>query len=198
MLGLSEREQELIHTAALLHDIGKFIFPDSILFADRKLTDDEWETGQAASRAGCEARPPDRGLRPCCRHHHQPPRAGRRQAATRTASTARRFRSASRIISVADTYDVMTSRDSYRRPVSTRGSDRPSCGASPAPSSTRWSSSDLSSDDLEERSCCVPSRRRGGLRARTGVRAPGRGLRATPRWLRPRHAFDSGRGALGR
>ncbi len=44
MLGLSEREQDLIHTAALLHDIGKFIFPDSILLADRKLTDDEWET----------------------------------------------------------------------------------------------------------------------------------------------------------
>ena len=44
MLGLDEREQDLIHTAALLHDIGKFIFPDSILFAERKLTDDEWET----------------------------------------------------------------------------------------------------------------------------------------------------------
>ena len=44
MLGLDEREQDLIHTAGLLHDIGKFIFPDSILFADRKLTDDEWET----------------------------------------------------------------------------------------------------------------------------------------------------------
>ena len=44
MLGVDEREQDLIHTAALLHDIGKFIFPDSILFADRKLTDEEWET----------------------------------------------------------------------------------------------------------------------------------------------------------
>ena len=43
LLGLSEREQELIHTAGLFHDIGKFIFPDSILVADRKLTDDEWE-----------------------------------------------------------------------------------------------------------------------------------------------------------
>ena len=41
---MDEREQDLIHTAALLHDIGKFIFPDSILFADRKLTDEEWET----------------------------------------------------------------------------------------------------------------------------------------------------------
>ena len=44
MLGLDEREQDLIHTAALLHDIGKFIFPDSILFAERKLTDEEWAT----------------------------------------------------------------------------------------------------------------------------------------------------------
>ena len=35
-LGLSEREQELIHTAGLFHDIGKFIFPDSILLADTR------------------------------------------------------------------------------------------------------------------------------------------------------------------
>ena len=42
-LGFTEREQELVHTAGLLHDIGKFIFPDSILLADRKLDDDDWE-----------------------------------------------------------------------------------------------------------------------------------------------------------
>src|SRR6185436_14958786 len=29
--GLSEEEQELAHTAGLLHDIGKFILPDRIL-----------------------------------------------------------------------------------------------------------------------------------------------------------------------
>ena len=40
-LGLSERDQEVVHTAALLHDIGKFIFPDSILFADTKLSDED-------------------------------------------------------------------------------------------------------------------------------------------------------------
>ena len=33
--GYSEREQELVHTAALLHDVGKFAFPDHILKGGR-------------------------------------------------------------------------------------------------------------------------------------------------------------------
>jgi putative nucleotidyltransferase with HDIG domain len=41
--GLSPEDQEVVHTAGLLHDIGKFILPDSILKAGgRKLTDSEW------------------------------------------------------------------------------------------------------------------------------------------------------------
>ena len=32
-----------MHTAALLHDIGKFAFPDTILLADSRLSDDQWE-----------------------------------------------------------------------------------------------------------------------------------------------------------
>jgi putative nucleotidyltransferase with HDIG domain len=41
--GLTTEEQEVVHTAGLLHDIGKFILPDSILRAGgRKLTDAEW------------------------------------------------------------------------------------------------------------------------------------------------------------
>ena len=76
---VDEREQDLIHTAALLHDIGKFIFPDSILLrrpqADRRGVGDR----QAPSGAGREARPAHRGLRPRRRHRPQPPRALRRQ-----------------------------------------------------------------------------------------------------------------------
>ena len=69
MLGLSEREQDLIHTAGLLHDIGKFIFPDSILLADRKLTDEEWETVKLHPEQGAKLVRADRGLRPGRRHH---------------------------------------------------------------------------------------------------------------------------------
>ena len=39
-VGWPDEEQELVHTAGLLHDIGKFIFPDRILLADSRLTDE--------------------------------------------------------------------------------------------------------------------------------------------------------------
>ena len=74
MLGVDEREQDLIHTAALLHDIGKFIFPDSILLADRKLTDDEWEIVKLHPEQGAQARAAHRRLRPRRRiiiSHHE-------------------------------------------------------------------------------------------------------------------------------
>ena len=40
-LGLDELEQDLAHTAGLLHDIGKFALPDRILHAE-VLTDEDW------------------------------------------------------------------------------------------------------------------------------------------------------------
>jgi putative nucleotidyltransferase with HDIG domain len=40
--GMSKSDQELVHITGLMHDIGKFIFPDRILKADTKLNDDDW------------------------------------------------------------------------------------------------------------------------------------------------------------
>ena len=48
--GCTPEEQELVHTAGLLHDIGKFIFPDRILFADRRLERRRLEDRQARIR----------------------------------------------------------------------------------------------------------------------------------------------------
>ena len=117
LLGLSEREQELIHTAGLFHDIGKFIFPDSILVADRKLTDDEWETVKlhpsrapsscVASRATAPSRTSSSAIT-----------SGWTAAAIPTGLSADQIPLGSRILAAADTYDVMTARDSYRDPVS--------------------------------------------------------------------------------
>ena len=40
-IGCSEAEQDLVHTAGLLHDIGKFALPDRILHAE-VLSDEDW------------------------------------------------------------------------------------------------------------------------------------------------------------
>ena len=39
---LSPEEQELAHTAGLLHDIGKFVLADRILKGDEDLTEADW------------------------------------------------------------------------------------------------------------------------------------------------------------
>jgi putative nucleotidyltransferase with HDIG domain len=117
MMGLPEREQELIHTAALLHDIGKFIFPDSILFADRKLTDDEWQTVKLHPEQGAKLLNRIQGYGPVAEivlSHHEKFAGG----GYPNGIAGDEIPLGSRIISAADTYDVMTSRDSYRRPVS--------------------------------------------------------------------------------
>src|ERR687892_2313456 len=117
-MGLSDAEQDLIHTAALLHDIGKFIFPDSILLADRKLTDEEWETVKLHPEQGARLVRRIEGYGPVAdiiiSHHERIDGRGYPHGIAGDDIPL-----GSRIISVADTYDVMTSRDSYRRPVST-------------------------------------------------------------------------------
>jgi putative nucleotidyltransferase with HDIG domain len=115
-LGLDEREQDLIHTAALLHDIGKFIFPDSILFAERKLTDDEWTTVKMHPEQGARLVRRIEGYGPVAdiiyAHHERVDGNGYYKLPVEQIPIG------SRIIAIADTYDVMTARDSYRRPVS--------------------------------------------------------------------------------
>jgi putative nucleotidyltransferase with HDIG domain len=117
LLGMSEREQDLVHTAALLHDIGKFIFPDSILLADRKLTDEEWEIVKLHPEQGAKLVRRIEGYGPVAdiiiAHHERVDGKG-----YPNGLADEEIPLGSRIISVADTYDVMTSRDSYRRPVS--------------------------------------------------------------------------------
>ena len=117
MLGLSEREQDLIHTAGLLHDIGKFILRDSVLFADRRLTDEEWELIKLHPEQGAKLVERIEGYGPVAEivlHHHERFAGGGYPAGI--AGDA--IPLGARIIAAADTYDVMTSRDSYRRPVS--------------------------------------------------------------------------------
>jgi putative nucleotidyltransferase with HDIG domain len=116
-LGLSVRDQEVIHTAALLHDIGKFIFPDDILLANTRLTDEQFEIVRRHPEQGALLVQRIEGYGPVAEiilAHHE--RIDGRGYPHRIH--AEDIPLGSRIISVADTYDVMTSRDSYREPVS--------------------------------------------------------------------------------
>jgi putative nucleotidyltransferase with HDIG domain len=115
-MGLNEEQQDLAHTAGLLHDIGKFIFPDNILFADRKLTEADWEIVKKHPAQGARLVRRVDGYGPVAdiilAHHERMDGTG-----YPSGLPSERIPLISRMISVADTFDVMTARDSYRQPV---------------------------------------------------------------------------------
>jgi putative nucleotidyltransferase with HDIG domain len=116
-IGCSATDQELVHTAGLLHDIGKFAFPDRILLANRKLDEDDWNIVRTHPYQGARLVRRIDGYGPVAEiilaHHERVD--GRGYPRGLTGEDIPLF---SRMISIADTYDVMTARDSYRSPVS--------------------------------------------------------------------------------
>lgn len=115
-IGLSERDQEIVHTAGLLHDIGKFIFPDSILLADTELSHQDWAIVRRHPEQGAELVRRIEGYGPIADiiiAHHERMDGGGYPRGLRGDDIPL----GSRIISVADTYDVLTARDSYRDPI---------------------------------------------------------------------------------
>jgi putative nucleotidyltransferase with HDIG domain len=116
-IGMSEAEQELVHTAGLLHDIGKFNLPDDILKADVPLGDAEWELIRTHPEEGARLVAHLEGYSAAAElvrtHHERFDGKGYPNGLARTEIPL-----GARIISVADTYDVLTARDSYRKPIS--------------------------------------------------------------------------------
>jgi putative nucleotidyltransferase with HDIG domain len=114
--GCTEAEQRLVHTAGLYHDVGKVMFADR-MFKAGKLTDEEWEIVKRHPERGAELvghLPNHAEVAAIILAHHERidgkgyPRGLAGEQIPRL----------SRMISIADTYDVMTGRDSYRSPVS--------------------------------------------------------------------------------
>jgi putative nucleotidyltransferase with HDIG domain len=115
-LGWSAADQDLVHTAALLHDIGKFAFPDSILLADSRLSDEQWEAVKRHPEDGARIVHRIDGYAPVAEivhaHHERWDGNGYPRGLAGEAIPP-----GARLIAVADTYDVITARDSYRKPI---------------------------------------------------------------------------------
>jgi putative nucleotidyltransferase with HDIG domain len=115
--GMSEEEQELVHTAGLLHDIGQFALSDRVFERGRVLTDEDWDAIRQHSVLGADMLR-DLGLygpvAEIVRAHHE--RIDGRGYPDRLRGDE--IPAAARIIAVAEVYDTLTAHDTYRTPVS--------------------------------------------------------------------------------
>jgi HD-GYP domain-containing protein (c-di-GMP phosphodiesterase class II) len=112
---LSEREQDLVATAGLLHDIGKFVLPDRILHAE-ELTEAERGLVRRHSQDGAGLVGRLDGYGPVAEillyHHERIDGTG-----YPAGLIGREIPLLARIVAVCEVYDTLTARDSYRTPV---------------------------------------------------------------------------------
>lgn len=114
-LGLDESEQDLVHTASLLHDIGKFALPDRILHAD-VLSDADWATIRRHPQDGATLVGRLDGYGPVADiilYHHENVDGSGYPAGL----IGNEIPLLSRVMAVCNAYDTLTARDSYRSPM---------------------------------------------------------------------------------
>jgi response regulator RpfG family c-di-GMP phosphodiesterase len=111
-LGLAESELKLLRVAGLLHDIGKIGIPDSILNKDSRLTPEEFEVMKSHPVEGREILSRVRSLRgvlPVVFHHHE----WMDGSGYPDGLAGDSIPFLSRVLSVADGYEALTSDRSY-------------------------------------------------------------------------------------
>ena len=118
-LSLSKEEKQVIEYAAILHDIGKLGVPDGILNKTGKLNDEEWELLHKHPVTGWELLCDIPFLKEASElilyHHEQYDGTGYPQGLK-----GEEIPLGSRIISVANAFDNMTTEHSYRAALSRR------------------------------------------------------------------------------
>jgi putative nucleotidyltransferase with HDIG domain len=114
-VGCSETEQDIVHTAGLLHDIGKFTWSDRVLHPER-LTDEDMAIIHRHPQDGAALVGKLDGYGPVADailYHHERVDGGGYPAGL----IGSEIPLASRIVAVCSTYDRMTAQDSYRSPM---------------------------------------------------------------------------------
>jgi len=115
--GMSRRDQELAHTAGLLHDIGKFALADRVLERDGALREADWDAIRRHPELGADLLR-DLGVygpvAEIVRAHHE--RVDGRGYPDRLK--ADEIPELAKILAVAEVYDTLTAHDTYRTPVS--------------------------------------------------------------------------------
>ena len=116
-VGMTKRDQELAHTAGLLHDIGKFALSDRVMERGGSLSDADWRGIRRHPEIGADLLRDIGVYGPVAeivRAHHEridgrgyPRRPERRRDPRRSR----------RIVAVAEVYDTLTAPDTYRTPM---------------------------------------------------------------------------------
>ena len=113
-MNLSEGDVEQLTISALLHDIGKIGVPDEILLKQSELSNEEYAIVKEHSEIGAnilESMEPFKDLAPIVRHHHERfDGKGYPQGLQ-----AEQIPLHARIITIADSFDAMTSNRPYRK-----------------------------------------------------------------------------------
>ena len=116
LAGKSEQECEEIYYAGLLHDVGKIGVPEAIITKEGRLTDEEFEMIKKHPAFGADILK-DISEYPYlsigARHHHE--RYDGKGYPDKLVGTD--IPDIARIIAVADSYDAMTSKRSYRKTI---------------------------------------------------------------------------------
>ncbi len=116
--GCDEAEQDLVHTAGLLHDIGKFALPDRILHAE-VLSDEDWAVIRRHPQEGATLVGRLDGYGPVADailYHHEQVDGGGYPAGL----IGSEIPLSSRILAICSTFDTLTARDAYRTPMTTQ------------------------------------------------------------------------------
>jgi putative nucleotidyltransferase with HDIG domain len=114
----SEAEQEVIHTAGLLHDIGKFTWSDRVLHPE-SLTDEDWAVIHRHPQDGATLVGKLDGYGPVADailYHHERVDGGGYPAGL----IGSEIPLASRIVAICSTYDTMTASGGYRSPMTSQ------------------------------------------------------------------------------